>query len=79
MFDDDEWMVKGLYEFTIRNDEEVIWSKVDGNYVTRILIVYLKNFTRKYLFLIFLISRALMMKHLSLRREPCEHLFQLFL
>ena len=34
-------MVKGQYEFAICNDEEVIWSKVDGDHVTRILIVCL--------------------------------------
>lgn len=32
-------MVKGRYEFALRNDEEVIWSKVEGDHVTRILIV----------------------------------------
>ena len=37
-------MIKGRYEFAIRNDEEVIWSKVEGDYVSRILIVgVLKN------------------------------------
>jgi len=34
-------MVKGRYEFAIHNDEEVIWSKVDGDCVARILIVCL--------------------------------------
>jgi hypothetical protein len=38
-------MVKGRYEFAIRNDEEVIWSKVEGDHVTRILIVgFFKNY-----------------------------------
>ena len=37
-------MVKGRYEFAVRNDEEVIWSKVDGDHVTRILIVCLSVF-----------------------------------
>lgn len=40
-FEDNDWMVKGRYEFAIRNDEEVIWSKVDGDHVARILIVSL--------------------------------------
>ena len=34
-------MVKGRYEFAIRNDEEVIWSRVEGDHVARILIVSL--------------------------------------
>ena len=37
-------MVKGRYEYAIHNDEEVIWSKVNGDHVTRILIVCLLNF-----------------------------------
>jgi hypothetical protein len=45
--EDDEWMVKGRYEFAVRNNEEVIWSKVDGDHVTRILIVCLLIFIRK--------------------------------
>ena len=32
-------MVKGRYEFAIHNDEEVIWLKVEGEHVTRVLIV----------------------------------------
>ena len=42
-WEDDEWMVKGRYELAIRNDEEVIWSKVDGDHITQILIVGLLN------------------------------------
>ena len=41
MSDDDEWMVKGWYEFVIHNDEEVIWSKVDGNFESSLYV--LKN------------------------------------
>jgi hypothetical protein len=40
-------MVKGRYELAIRNDEEVIWSKVDGDHVTRILIVCHLNFCKE--------------------------------
>ena len=40
-------MVKGQYEFVIHNDEEVIWSKVDGDYITQILIVCHLNFHKK--------------------------------
>jgi len=32
-------MVKERYEFAIRNNEEVIWSKVDGDHITHILII----------------------------------------
>ena len=42
-WEDDEWMVKGQYELAIHNDEEVIWSKVDGDHITQILIVGLLN------------------------------------
>ena len=37
--ENDEWMVKDQYELAIHNNEEVIWSKVNGNYITQILIV----------------------------------------
>ncbi len=49
-WEDDEWMVKGQYELAIHNDEEVIWSKVDGDHITRILIVHrsLKFIIRNY-------------------------------
>jgi len=36
-------MVKGRYEFAIGNNEEVIWSKVDGDHITKVLIVCLQN------------------------------------
>ena len=36
-------MVKGRYELALRNNEEVIWSRVDGDHVTQILIVSFFN------------------------------------
>ena len=51
-FEDAEWMAKGRYEFAVRNDEEVIWSKVEEDHITLILIVgVFKNY--QVIFLIF--------------------------
>ena len=66
-------MVRGRYEFAICNDEEVIWLKVDGDYVTRILIVCL------YCLLFFFISGNVLNNLDFFRALMMKHLFQLFL
>ena len=40
-FEDGLWNIRGRYEKACEEDEELVWSNVDGEYVTHILIVSL--------------------------------------
>lgn len=47
-YEEGEWMMKGRYELAMRRNEELVWSKEDGQYTVQILIVsnilYICNF-----------------------------------
>jgi hypothetical protein len=43
-FDEGLWNIRGRYEKACEDDEELVWSNVDGEHVTRILIVSLSCF-----------------------------------
>ena len=39
VYDDDEWMIKGRYQMTLENDEDITWTYENGQALARILIV----------------------------------------
>ncbi len=46
-------MMKGRYDLAIQKDEELIWSKKDGEYIAQILIVgFFSLFSKFYLIII---------------------------
>jgi len=38
-FEDDEWMMRGHYDYAIKNNEELVWSEINGERIAQILIV----------------------------------------
>jgi hypothetical protein len=38
-FEDDEWVMRGRYNYAVEADEDLVWSTVEDEKITRILVV----------------------------------------